>query len=265
MTRAVGTSASGPPGACITTTPFARMPNQLRAVAGDGRLTEVTTAGRCFPSGLRGEPVAGDFFDVFTLDEARTLIAVGDVVGHGLAAATRMEALRADNRALALLGLSVAEVLRRLDLVQCGRGLEELATLWLGIYDCTTDCLDYASAGHLPPVLAGVEGGRATLLAEASAPPLGSGEVGRHVQIDRVPFPVGALLVAYTDGLIERADLDLERQIEALRRLVEQVYEPECGEGVVERLVDQMLRLLPQSPLDAPDDVCILAVHRSRA
>jgi serine phosphatase RsbU (regulator of sigma subunit) len=221
----------------------------------------VVIAARCYPSGRRGEPIGGDFFDVFGLGAARTLIAVGDVVGHGVAAAGRMVALRDENRRLALLGLSLGEVLRRLDLMECRQGPEEVATLWLGIYDRTTNCLEYASAGHPPPVLAGV-GGCTRLLAEASAPPLGTGQVDRHVLVDRVPFAAGALLVAYSDGLIERAHLDLENQIEALRRIVEQVYSPGLSQTDLERLVEQVLQRLPHNPVDAPDDVCILAVYR---
>ena len=224
---------------------------------------EMASAGRCFPSGLRGEAIAGDFFDVFSLDENRTLIAVGDVVGHGVAAAARMEALRAENRELAVRGLAVAEVLHLLDLLQCHKGPEELATLWLGIYDRRTSWLDYSSAGHPPPVLAGVDG-PTRLLAEASAPPLGTGQVDPHVMADRVRLPPGALLVTYSDGLIERAGLDLEHQLEALRLIVDKVYEPAMSQPSLEQMVERILQQLPHSPVDAPDDVCILAVHLPR-
>jgi serine phosphatase RsbU (regulator of sigma subunit) len=224
-------------------------------------LVAMATAARCFPSGGRGEPVAGDFFDVYPLDHARTLIAVGDVVGHGVAAAGRMAALRAENRVLALVGLSPAEALRRLDMFQCRLGPEELATLWVGIYDRTTDRLEYASAGHLPPVLADVDG-YTRLLSPASAPPLGSGYVGSHVVDITIPLAAGTLLVAYSDGLIERADLDLEDQMEALRGIVEQVYDPPLNQAALEDLVESVLARLPRGPADSPDDVCILAVHR---
>src|SRR5579862_6664181 len=132
--------------------------------------------------------------------------------------------------------------------------------MWLGVFDRTTQWLEYASAGHPPPVLAGIEGG-VRMLSEASAPPLGSGEVERHVLIDRVRLTAGALLVAYTDGLIERADLDLELQIGLLRATVAEVYVPALSQDALERLVDRVLRRLPHDPREAPDDVCILAVH----
>jgi serine phosphatase RsbU (regulator of sigma subunit) len=72
------------------------------------------------------------------------------------------------------------------------------------------------------------------------------------------------LLVTYSDGLIERAGLDLEHQMEALRRIVEDVYEPAMSQAALEGLVERILQRLPHSPIDAPDDVCILAVHRPR-
>jgi serine phosphatase RsbU (regulator of sigma subunit) len=133
--------------------------------------------------------------------------------------------------------------------------------LWLGIFDRTTDWLHYVSAGHLPPVLATVE--RDTcLLSEASAPPLGTGEVCRHVLADRMRFSAGALLIVYSDGLIERAGLDLEDQIEMLRGIVHETYVPALSQTALERLVERVLRRLPIDHTNAADDVCILAVHR---
>ena len=221
---------------------------------------EMASVGRCIPSGLRGEPAAGDFFDVFALDGARTLIAVGDVVGHGLDAADRREVLRGEIRELAIGGQSIVEIMQQLDVLNCGRGPEELATLWLGIHDQTTDWLEYASAGHLPPILAGADG-EARILSEASAPPLGTGHVDRHILVDRTRLTAGALLVAYTDGLIERAGLDLEHQIQALRGIVAELYVPALSAAALERLIDGVLRRLPTSSDAVPDDVCILAVH----
>lgn len=265
MTRAHTVPAPDPGTVDAAAARYAASPIRNVAVVPAPRLAELATAGRCFPSGPRGEPGCGDFFEVLVLDDDRSLIAVGDVAGHGPAAAARMRALRAENRALALAGLSPAETLARLDMFQVRQGIEELATLWLGIYDRATECLEYSSAGHLPPVLARGRGG-ARLLAETSAPPLGSGYVRTYVATDAVPFPAGALLIAYSDGLVERAGLDLEHQIETLRGIVDQIYRPKLGpEAALNKVLDLALQRLPRSPIGAPDDVCILAVHRLAA
>jgi len=218
-------------------------------------------AGRCVPSGLRGEPVAGDFFDVFGLDDSRLLIAVGDVAGHGVAVADRMIQLRADMRELALLTTSLAEVLWRLDLIQAEHAVDDIATLWLGVYDVRSGDLQHSSAGHLPLILAGVDG-RARLLSEASAPPLGTGFVGQHARVEEIQLPIGALLVAYSDGLVERPDRDLECQIEFLRGVVEESYEPGRKDVTLDELVQSILAELVPDLESARDDICVLMLRR---
>jgi sigma-B regulation protein RsbU (phosphoserine phosphatase) len=57
---------------------------------------------RYVPAGNHG--VSGDWYDVFTLPSGWFCIVIGDVVGHGLAAADVMGRLRSTLRAYALLG-----------------------------------------------------------------------------------------------------------------------------------------------------------------
>ena len=59
--------------------------------------------------------MGGDWYDVIPLEDDRVMLAVGDVVGHGLSAASLMGQLRNALRALALDGHSPGEVIERLD------------------------------------------------------------------------------------------------------------------------------------------------------
>ena len=119
------------------------------------------------------DEVGGDWYDVIELPGGRVGLAIGDVAGHGLRAASLMGQLRTGLRAYALEGHSPRETLKRLDrMLQSisGRGM---ATAAYAISSPTTGALRYASAGHPPPVL--VRAGRdATLLDVTPAPPLGS-------------------------------------------------------------------------------------------
>ncbi len=200
------------------------LPIQPLAVSG------LSISGRYVPAGPRGEPVAGDFFDVVELTPRRTLIAVGDVSGHGDGAISRMTQLRAGTRAVATDLDSPVEMLHHLDLLQGAGNPEDIATLWLAIYDQETGVLRYTSAGHLPPVVAGFAD-RTILLREAGAPPLGTGVVREHAPVDEIYLPVGAFLVAYSDGLVERVDRDLDSQIEQLRELVDRTCRPPGGDA----------------------------------
>jgi serine phosphatase RsbU (regulator of sigma subunit) len=235
--------------------------DQLRVTHRDETLS---FAACLIPSGSRGEPVAGDFFDVFVRDDAVLVVVIGDVAGHGFGAAARMTTLRMETRAMCDRAMSPAQVIALLDLAQSEVHPDEIATLWLGFFDERTGLLRYASAGHPPPVLA-APAGPTQLLAEASAPPLGTGVVGRHAVVDEVHVPVGALLVAYSDGLVERPDRDLDDQIEELRVVVERA----CGEASADTTLDQLVvgilaDLVPE-PENARDDVCLLVLRRELA
>ncbi len=59
--------------------------------------------------------VGGDWYDVFTLPSGEVGIVMGDVAGHGIAAAVVMGRMRSTLRAYALETDDPAEVLRRLD------------------------------------------------------------------------------------------------------------------------------------------------------
>jgi serine phosphatase RsbU (regulator of sigma subunit) len=224
-------------------------------------VVDLSLAGRCIPAGLRGQPVAGDFFDIVRLDTSRVLIAVGDVAGHGFGAASRMKQLRASTRAFARDASTPISVLQQLDEVQVAGDTDAIATLWLGIYESATGLLCYSSAGHPPPVLAEI-GRSPRLLAEASAPPLGTGVVGEHATTEELQWPVSALLVAYSDGLVERPSCDLEDQLHLLRELVEHAYTPARLNATPRSLAETILNQLVPDPSVAHDDICILVLRR---
>lgn len=223
------------------------------------RIGGVSLAGRCIAAGPAGEPVGGDFYETIWLDPTRLFIAVGDVAGHGAPAVTRMAQLRDATRALAMNDSSLPEILRRLDRMQGSLDPEDIATIWLGMYDPQTGRLTYASAGHLPPVIAGRVVPPA-LLEEATAPPLGTGVVGKLASVEEFQLPVGGVLVAYSDGLIERPYCDIEGQLDLLRETL--LRATTRVEPTPEELVTEILREFVPSPAAARDDVCVLVLRR---
>jgi serine phosphatase RsbU (regulator of sigma subunit) len=218
-------------------------------------------AGRCLPAGRAGQPIAGDFYDAYVLDERRLLIIVGDVAGHGAGAGSRMRRLRAAVRLLAHRTSSPAELLVALDGTYGLGDDDDIATVWIGIYDNDTSLLRYASAGHPSPIIAEV-GEPPRLLAAASAPPLGTGAVAAHVRVDEVLWQAGALLVAYSDGLVERPARDLEAQIHDLRDLVGWTYAALDADATPGLLAETLLNAVVPDATSTLDDVCILVLRR---
>lgn len=235
--------------------PLQAVPERVAAV-----LADLAFAGRYIPAGPSPEPIAGDFYDLLRLEPDLIAVVVGDVAGHGATALARMQQLRAATRAYAIEQPGPASVIARLDSFCARLDAESIATLWYGEYRPSTGTLTYASAGHPPPVLT-CHGDPSRLLAQADAPPLGVGSAERAV-VERVEIlPVGAVLVAYSDGLVERRDTDLGDRIALLQTIVDQACDP-AVQGTAEQIAGRVLEALVPDPAQAQDDVCLLVVRR---
>jgi serine phosphatase RsbU (regulator of sigma subunit) len=234
----------------------------LQVVPADVRIkiADLGFAGRYLPAGPSPEPIAGDFYDLLRLDDDLISVVVGDVAGHGSAALARMQQLRAATRSYALQESGPASLIHRLDGFCARLDEESIATLWYGEYRPSTGELTYASAGHPPPVLT-CHGDPTTLLEMTSAPPLGVGVAGEFVTEHRVELPIGAIVVAYSDGLVERHDVHLDDQLAILQRTAAAACDPAHAGSAADIAAEILAALLPVPEL-AEDDVCLLVVRR---
>lgn len=229
---------------------------------GAATVADLALAGLYIPAGVGAEPIAGDFFEVLPLGDVVALL-VGDVAGHGRAAVGRMRELRAAARQAAQKSPGPAQVLALLDRMMDSRGDEDaFATLWYGEYRPASGELTYASAGHPPPAVHAQDA--VVLLAEADAPSLGTG-LAHALAVERtVLLPDGAVLVAYSDGLIERRGADLDRGFAELLAVVTRACDP-TRPGTAESIASEILQALVPLPDQAEDDVCVLVVRRQRS
>jgi serine phosphatase RsbU (regulator of sigma subunit) len=108
--------------------------------------------------------------------------------------------------------------------------------------------LAYSSAGH-PPMLLRHPDGRVETLDAANGLLLGVEAWRRSASTVRVP--AGSLLLAYTDGLVERRDRDISQGLDRVRDVL-----AAARPGAPGRLCD---RLLAENPTD--DDTAVLAIH----
>jgi serine phosphatase RsbU (regulator of sigma subunit) len=156
--------------------------------------------------GAEGVDIGGDWYDVMLVDGRRVLIAMGDVSGRGLHAATIMASLRFAIRAYAAQGDSPATLLAKLsDLVNVNRD-GHFATVLCAVIDTATNEVTFASAGHPPPLL--IEDGTASFVATATGVPVGV-PCNDPYQSTTVAVRPGMTLLAFTDGLVERRREDL--------------------------------------------------------
>jgi phosphoserine phosphatase RsbU/P len=206
-------------------------------------------ASRYVPGG--GGDVGGDWYDVFTLPSGTECLVVGDVVGHGLAAAQSMSQIRSVLRSITLHSEDPSEVLTRLDEHVRHFQPGTMATVLCGLLTPGTDVLRMSSAGHPPPILAPTQGAAMTLPIPADLP-LGV-DPGRSRRCTDVQLPHGSVLCLYSDGLVERRNAVIDDNIEKLRETVTaQAPESVC--------VDVMRRLVAFATPE--DDVAVLVVRR---
>ena len=152
--------------------------------------------------------VGGDWYDAFELADGRIALTVGDVVGHGLAAAAAMGQVRTALAALAYHAEGPGELLERLDGFLARSRTTDFATVCYAVIDPATGVLEYASAGH-PPMLVVSPAGETTWLDHARSAPL-SGDSARVRPQESTLLEPGSLLVLYSDGLVERRKEPLE-------------------------------------------------------
>ncbi len=194
---------------------------------------------------MRYEPssdLGGDFYDVFDLS-GNLALAIGDVVGKGIAAALLMSAVRATLRAHVQDLYHIDEVMARVNKALCRDTLQsEFATVFYGVLEPSTMRLTYVSAGHDPPMLLRAGGGEGKAANAKHIEELTSG--GMAVGIDpaqryaraSVDLRPGDLLLGYTDGLTDAMNASLKRfGRPALRELLAKVVRenPTASAGLI--------------------------------
>ncbi|MFF7442806.1 PP2C family protein-serine/threonine phosphatase [Streptomyces sp. NPDC008122] len=223
---------------------------QRALVAEPGRPhPNLEVAGSYLPAGPRAL-VGGDWFETVRLHYGRSLLVVGDVMGHGLDAAVDMNAYRAALREVASTDLPPHRVLRHLDSVVAEDAARRPATCLLVQVDPSRSTATFANAGHLPPAVFGADGS-AELVDLPVGPPLGTG-VGGYEPTTRPLTPDETLLI-FTDGLVERRGEDIDVSLARLAAL------RLPGDRGPERVVEEVLRRLDAH--HAEDDVAVLAAR----
>jgi serine phosphatase RsbU (regulator of sigma subunit)/anti-sigma regulatory factor (Ser/Thr protein kinase) len=145
--------------------------------------------------------VGGDWYDAFDLDEHRVLITVGDVTGHGLEASIVMGKLRHAINVVAMYEPDPVRILDAAERILLRRYPGSVATAFAAIFDARLRTIVYANAGHPYPILRRIDGAFEEL--EAEGLPIGLRSAGPAAKPVTLRVADAALLVFYTDGLVE--------------------------------------------------------------
>lgn len=198
--------------------------------------------------------VGGDWYDAFALSDGSIVLSVGDVLGHGLDSAVIMGKIRHSIRTLAIsahagITLGLPRLFENVEETLASEYPGSSATAFLGVLTPGHDGLQYASAGHPPPLLRERSG--ITFWLKAFGAPLGW-SFGMARTQSSADLSRASDLVLYTDGLIEAGRMKSDG-MERLQRIVE-IGDVFTSESPAEAIVTHGVAAPPH------DDVAVLTV-----
>jgi serine phosphatase RsbU (regulator of sigma subunit) len=194
--------------------------------------------------------VSGDWYHAQSMPDGHTVLAIGDVAGHGLAAASGMAHLRYALVAWLSIGIRDPGILLE-HLNNLCRQLDITATAVVAIYDPAATTLHWARAGHRVPLLG--RAGTATFLDRPPGLLLGAEDNVRY-PARSVPLCADDLVLFYTDGLVERRGAGADVLEDQVR---ESLADATAGTGP-----DSLSRLNATLGRPSPyDDTCTLLVR----
>lgn len=206
---------------------------------------------------LPAKEVGGDFYDFFKIDNDHLCVVIGDVSGKGVAAALFMMVARIILRTMTKNLKSISEAFNKTNYALAKRNrLNMFVTVWAGIIDLRTGHIDFASAGHNPPVVRHKDGSTEFIPSKSSIVMAAmENTVYKQQSYD---LGAGDTLFLYTDGVTEATDSNNElfnndRLIEALKKSGDMKTADICS--FVKNEIDSFVKEAPQF-----DDITMLAV-----
>jgi sigma-B regulation protein RsbU (phosphoserine phosphatase) len=210
--------------------------------------------------------VGGDFYDFFVVEEGKLAVAIADVSGKGVPAALFMMVVKTLVKNQGLSGDEPRKLLENVNNRLCENNEAGMfATLFIGILDMKRNVLEYANAGHNPPVV--LRDGRAFFLPARPGIALGVVE-NMEFAAQETPFEEGDLLLLYTDGVTEAMNEEEElfgndRLMELLSAKAEETAsETVSPEGLIETLRGAIGSFAGDA--EQADDITMLALLKNR-
>lgn len=201
--------------------------------------------------------VSGDYYDVVARPDGRLYFIIADVSGKGITAALVMASVATAFNIFTRTDPSPAELVRELNTTLAPKTAPtKFVTLVVGRLDPATGILEFANAGHVPPLVisrSGVEQLRVTDMVVG----LFASATYRDQSLNLQP---GDSVVLFTDGVSEaeneaEEELGLERVAE-LVRLLHGTPAPE----IIDRIESEVRTFIGDVP--PGDDVTLFALTR---
>ncbi|MBI2793248.1 MAG: SpoIIE family protein phosphatase [Ignavibacteria bacterium] len=162
--------------------------------------------------------IGGDYYDVISLDDNRTLFAIADVAGKGIPAALLMANVQAALNVLVRIDMPLTHLMSRLNSLICDNTeVDVFVTMFICVIDSATLLFEYVNAGHNPPILLS---GKEVQLLSTGGVLTGVIEDPPEYKLGTGMLDVGDVLLLYTDGVTEARNHNDEYGVPALVNLL---------------------------------------------
>ncbi|MBQ1186869.1 MAG: SpoIIE family protein phosphatase, partial [Clostridia bacterium] len=156
---------------------------------------------------IAAKEVGGDFYDFYTLSDTTVAFLVADVSGKGIPAAMFMMTAKTIIKHLAETGLPVNDIFTKANEKLCENNESGMfVTAWMGILDLTTGNVQFANAGHNPPLIKRANGSFEYLKTRAGF--VLAGMEGVRYRVGEITLNEGDRLFLYTDGVPEATNTE---------------------------------------------------------
>jgi serine phosphatase RsbU (regulator of sigma subunit) len=181
--------------------------------------------------------MAGDFYDFIELPDGRIGLVMADVSGKGVPAAFFMAVSRTNLRELAVHHTEPGACLAHTNDLLCTQNPMDLfVTVFYCIFDAATGRLDYANAGHHPPIVRRADGTVEAL--QGSGGIMLGVRAGAAFASHRAELKDGDRLVLYTDGVTEA--FNPANEVYGEQRLIAEIKAH--GDGAADSLVERIFQ-----------------------
>lgn len=156
---------------------------------------------------IAAKEVGGDFYDFYRLNDTTVAFLAADVSGKGIPAAMFMMTAKTIIKDLAESGMAVNDIFTKANEKLCENNESGMfVTAWMGILDLTTGGIQFANAGHNPPLLKRADGSFEYLKTRAGF--VLAGMEGVRYRVGEMTLNAGDRLFLYTDGVPEATNVD---------------------------------------------------------
>ena len=162
-----------------------------------------------FASMDTAKEVGGDFYDFYFVGEDKLAFLIADVSGKGIPAAMFMMTSKTLLKSFAETGCEVNEVFTSANAKLCeNNDAAMFVTAWMGVLDLKTGLVEFANAGHNPPLIRHKDGSFEYLKSRAGF--VLAGMEGLKYRKNELQLGEGDEVFLYTDGVTEATNSENE-------------------------------------------------------